>query len=255
MNPPSDSLIDRRGWVKRFVLGTVASLSAPRWVATVLADPGDPVPGPAVLRLKIADYPALAAPGGSVQLVFNEIIKPFTLNRVSEDRFVTLDSICTHAGCTVGRFIVADNRMRCPCHGSRYDIEGRVFRDTNGDSTEPAQRDLNRFETSFDPENKMVSITIPGLVLGIHSLTVHQAAEDGTLRLKLRFPVTAFAKYEIRHQTALDGPFSVVPFATTPTGPANQTMLAPDFDGSATAYVDATGSLGFYVVTLKLLPL
>ncbi|RYD22700.1 MAG: hypothetical protein EOP88_07115, partial [Verrucomicrobiaceae bacterium] len=116
----------RRAWVKQFVLGTAAALTGPRWIGNVLADVGSTPAGAAVLRLKVTDFPALAEPGGSVQMVFNEIMKPFTLNRVSTDRFVTLDSVCTHAGCTVGKFIVANNRMRCPCHGSRYDIEGRV---------------------------------------------------------------------------------------------------------------------------------
>lgn len=246
-----DSFTTRRTWVKRFVLGTVASLSAPRWAGTLLAVPGDPADA-AVLGLKIADYPPLAEPGGSIQLVFNEIFKPFTVNRVSADRFVALDSICTHAQCTVGRFIVADQQMRCPCHGSRYDVEGRVFRDEHGQSTEPAQADLHRFESAFDSANGVVSVTIPGLALAIRSLTVQEKKDDGTLRLKLVFPVTAFSIYEVRYSAELGQPTEAVAFSTTATGPASRKSLTPDRDGDTAVYVDASGPRGFFEVGLKL---
>ena len=35
-----------------------------------------------------------------MQVNFIDYLKPFTLNRVSADRFVTLDSVCTHSDCT-----------------------------------------------------------------------------------------------------------------------------------------------------------
>ncbi len=202
----------------------------------------------------MSDYPPLAAPGGSIQFVFIDEIHPFTLNRVSATRFLALDSVCTHQGCVVGRFQVVHSYMRCPCHGSRYDIEGRVFRNANGVSTEPAPSDLERFDTTFDEDTGVVSISIPNLALAVHSLTVHRREANGNLRLKLDFPVTAGAKYEIRHHTSLDGDFTVIPFATTATGSANQTALSPVTSGNLTAYVDASGPKGFFVVALKLAP-
>jgi Rieske Fe-S protein len=33
-------------------------------------------------------------------------------------------SICTHTGCNVDQ--VADGLIRCPCHGSRYRLDGTV---------------------------------------------------------------------------------------------------------------------------------
>ena len=45
---------------------------------------------------------------------------------------------CTHLGCQV-RFNTAESTWDCPCHGSRYDIEGRVIHG-------PAVHDLDRIE-------------------------------------------------------------------------------------------------------------
>lgn len=243
------ALLDRRRWLKRFVVGTAVSLGGPAWIGRALAEIEAGFPEKAVLRLKISDYPALAAPGGSIQLLFNQIYKPLTLNRVSEDQFVTLDSICKHSGCTVGRFVAENNQMRCPCHGSRYDIEGRVFRDADGNSTEPAPSDLNRFETTF--QSGVVSITLPGIALGMKSIHVHDRTEQ-IVRLKLVFPVTGFSVYEIRYQPDLTATFSPVKFSKTAEGPADQTVAAPEIDGFFTAYVDSTGPRGFFVVGLRL---
>ncbi len=254
--PPSANLTDttRRRWVKQFILGSAAALIGPRWTSSVLAEVTSTGPGPGVIRFKPSAFPALTNPGGSVQVKFIDYIPPFTLNRVTADRFVTLDSICTHAGCTVGRFIVANNRMRCPCHGSRYDIEGRVFRDANGDSTEPAPDDLNRYATSYDSASGIIAITLPDLELHIESISVQQQGENGQLRLKLVFPVTYGAVYEISYRPNLATPPLITPFSTTPTGPANQTTVGPEVFGDFTAYVDATGPNGFFSVGVKLTP-
>ncbi len=242
----------RRQWVKQFMFGTAAALTGSAWTSRVLAEVTSTGPGPGVLRIKAASYPALAAPGGSVQLSFIDYLKPLTLNRVTADRFVTLDSYCTHSGCTVGRFIVAQNRMRCPCHGSRYDIEGRVFRDSFGESTEPAPDDLGRYATVYDVPTGIVSISIPALALHINSISVHQQGPGESVRLKLVFPVTYGAIYEIRHQATLADPLTLANFSTTPTGAANLTQVGPEAEGSFTAYVDATGSKGFFVVGVRL---
>jgi len=264
----------RRWWVKQFMLGTAATLSGPRWMGTVLAEVTPTDPGPGVIRLKVADLTAmienelgvlvpvavLAAPGGSVQYSFNTGFHPFTLNRVEVDHFVTLDSVCTHNGCVVGRYKarvvgtdesvnppvpILVNLMKCPCHGSQYDIEGRVI---GG----PAQRDLARFETSYDTVTDTVCITIPNLALHISSISMHQQGPGETLRLNLVIPVTAYSRYEISHQSALSGPYSRIPFATTASGPANQTVLSRTTDGEVTMYVDATGASGFFVVGVLL---
>lgn len=268
----------RRSWVKQFVLGSVATLAVPKWIGSVLGEVTSTGPGPGVIRLKAADIivqelvrgpnglplrdqsgnriflsvAPLANPGGSVQLNFMQNTKPLTLNRVETDRFVTLDSVCTHQQNEVGRFIAANGCMTCPVHQSRYDIEGRVFRDASGNSTEPAPDDLTRFPTSYDVASGIVAITIPDLALHIKAISVQQPGANGQIRLKLVFPVTLGAVYEIRYQPDLSSPSQLVSYSTTPTGVANKTTVGPDSFGDFTAYVDATGPLGFFTVGVRL---
>ena len=244
----------RRKWLKRFALGSVASMTLPKWTGVLLADVDETMPTSATLKLKIADYPNLASPGGSVQLKFNALSKPLTLNRVSGQEFVTLDTICTHQGCTVGPYILSEDCMRCPCHGSRYDLEGKVFRNGLGVSSEPAPNDLNRFATTYDEAADVVTITIPNVALAISGVQAFPQPAAGAVRVSLRFPATAESTYEVRYQESLDGTFEVVPFSTTPGG-TPQTFIRPTQSGFMTAYVDATGSKGFYVVGLVLTPL
>lgn len=49
-----------------------------------------------------------------------------------------LNPVCTHAGCIVN-WNQEEKSWDCPCHGARYDIQGKVL---NG----PADRDLGKFE-------------------------------------------------------------------------------------------------------------
>lgn len=80
---------------------------------------------PALLRVPLADIPV----GGA--LVFRQ-------ERIAVMRegsgYMAMSLVCTHLGCTV---TVTPDGMVCPCHGSRFDQEGRVL-------TGPAQRPLAR---------------------------------------------------------------------------------------------------------------
>lgn len=241
----------RRVWIKRFVLGTAATLTVPQWTGWLLAEVEETLPDEAVIRLNVADYPDLEGVGGSLQLRFNSSTKPFTLNRVSPQEFVTLDSNCTHQGCTVGPYILSEGCMRCPCHGSRYDLEGRVFRDALG-STEPASSDLNRFDTNFDEATGMIAITIPWLALAIRSI---QTTPGGAgVRVKLQFPATARSTYEISQRATLDAPWQVASFSLNENGTNPVTSVTPTTSGFLTAYLDASGPSAFFAVGLVLTP-
>jgi cytochrome b6-f complex iron-sulfur subunit len=49
---------------------------------------------------------------------------------VKEDKTIEsygLNAVCTHLGCVVP-WNVAENKFKCPCHGSQYDYTGKVVR-------------------------------------------------------------------------------------------------------------------------------
>jgi len=56
--------------------------------------------------------------------------------------FFAMSATCTHLGCMT-RYLPAENRIFCPCHGSQFDAAGNV---TGG----PAPRPLPRLALSID---------------------------------------------------------------------------------------------------------
>ncbi len=51
------------------------------------------------------------------------ILEPPAVLIHSEKGFSALSLVCTHLGCTVEK---NDQGFACPCHGSRYDADGKV---------------------------------------------------------------------------------------------------------------------------------
>ena len=64
----------------------------------------------------------------------------FLVARTDANTYVAIEAVCTHEGCTITG--AEGNIYVCPCHGSRYDRNGRVV-------TGPAQSSLRQHATSF----------------------------------------------------------------------------------------------------------
>lgn len=62
-----------------------------------------------------------------------------------ENRLAAISTTCTHLGCIVA---LSDTGYACPCHGSRYDQDGKV---TGG----PAPRALPWFKVSLAPNGEL----------------------------------------------------------------------------------------------------
>jgi cytochrome b6-f complex iron-sulfur subunit len=56
--------------------------------------------------------------------------------------------VCTHLGC-IYAWVDANSRYECPCHGSKYRLDGRRIED-------PAPRNLDRFKLAALDENDTV---------------------------------------------------------------------------------------------------
>lgn len=78
---------------------------------------------------------AAAVPvGGGRQVTDSATGDPAWVLQLQAGHFTAYDAICPHQGCTVN-FVSASDGFACPCHGSRFDTQGRVL---NG----PAPRGL-----------------------------------------------------------------------------------------------------------------
>jgi cytochrome b6-f complex iron-sulfur subunit len=62
------------------------------------------------------------------------------------DGFFTVSSVCTHLGCNVKR---AASGFECPCHGSRFDENGRVVQG-------PAPAPLAWYALSLSPRGELI---------------------------------------------------------------------------------------------------
>lgn len=66
----------------------------------------------------------------------------------SAGRLFAIYARCTHLGCTPN-WIEAENKFKCPCHGSGYDRDGRNFEG-------PAPRPMDRARISLDSDGQVV---------------------------------------------------------------------------------------------------
>jgi Rieske Fe-S protein len=94
---------------------------------TTEAAPDTSAPGPAAPAnaiVKTAEVPV----GSGV------IVDEIVVTQPSAGEFKGFSAICTHKGCTVDE--VADGTINCPCHGSKFNLDGSV---ANGPATKPLE--------------------------------------------------------------------------------------------------------------------
>jgi Rieske Fe-S protein len=73
------------------------------------------------------------------------------LIRLSQTKFLAVNLICRHKGCTVD---VTSTKFVCPCHGSEYDLDGTVIHG-------PAKANLITYETTYDPDKGIITVKMP----------------------------------------------------------------------------------------------
>jgi len=241
--------VPRRRFVKGLFLGTAfSSILGKSWSSAYAAVVSPASQTEASFQINVNDYPALQGEIGSVRLGVSQVgpdhfpasrYYPVIINR-DPDNFYVLGAECKHASCVVGAFNTSDFGMRCPCHGSLYDIRGDVVEG-------PAAFSLNTYEFSFDGTS-MLTIIVPQMTFQVQAFVPNP--QPGA-RLQLQFIAEGGVVYEIRFREKLTDPWGSVPFATTPLGPANQDTLLGNGELN-TVYLDRTTSTGFYAVSMFL---
>ena len=249
-HPDVFALLSRRQWIQRFMLGSAVSFGLGRnWSGVLLADIDPGTDRANIIPISLSLYPDLQMSGGSIQLRFTDQAAPITISRATEaggeDVIYAVDSRCTHLGCTVGKW-VSGVGMICPCHGSRYDVDGRLIYGVLG----PGQGSLRQFKTAFDG-NDLLTIEVPGLNLRINSIAVQTSASPGR-RLRLSFPGRPGSEYRVRYTPDLAAPAQPVPFATTLDGPATATLfhVFGTTNTVVNVWVDNSDERGYYLIEL-----
>jgi Rieske Fe-S protein len=92
------------------------------------------------VRLALAEMPKLAEPGGFVKVYPFGFAHPIVVFQDASHEIFAISTTCTHAGCEVRK---TKSKFECPCHGSQYDLSGRVIRG-------PAPAALTRFPVKKD---------------------------------------------------------------------------------------------------------
>jgi nitrite reductase/ring-hydroxylating ferredoxin subunit len=238
--------LSRRKFLKCFVLGSAISSFAGRLLCLkVLGSCQPSASGAGILQLDISQFPSLQDVNGSVRLLFSSLLgsrpsgplDPVLVNRGSGNQFYTLSGRCTHQGCAVAGFDPSFAACLCPCHGSRFAIDGAVL-------AGPATLSLASYTNSFD--GRVLCIEIPGLAYNVSGQAVQNANAP---RFSLQFPTFLNSQYQILSRQALSDSGIVVPFATTLAGSTTNTVLNGT-GNPATVYVDRTSKSGFYAVSM-----
>ena len=81
-------------------------------------------------------------PVGIVKKIEDKRVFIFSEN----DGFHAISAVCTHLGCLVS---FSENGFQCPCHGSKYDADGRVL-------AGPAPRPLPWFEITESVDGSLM---------------------------------------------------------------------------------------------------
>lgn len=101
---------------------------------------GSPVFIPQVVSGKVvlpfANIPELGSVGGSWVGQPQGLADTLIVVRTSATAAAALSAVCTHQGCLVA-YAPANNNLACPCHGSNYDLTGKV---TMGPAIKPVMQ-------------------------------------------------------------------------------------------------------------------
>lgn len=140
---------------RRAAVTALASAGALALLAACASDESTAPPRPGavtvtaaqvVIQLDLLD--ALRSDGSAYVLRELQMI----VLRLTIDDYRTFTNLCTHSGCGIGLF--ESQRMKCQCHGSEFDVDGRNV-------AGPAPEPLARYLTTFAASRRTLSITRP----------------------------------------------------------------------------------------------
>ena len=117
---------------QKVLLGAGLALAATALAAcTTYGKKPAPTSNPVAAPTTSGSVPATGSPAANVIAKTSDvpvgsgvIINDIVITQPSAGVFKGLSSTCTHQGCTVSE--VAGETINCPCHGSKYNLDGSV---------------------------------------------------------------------------------------------------------------------------------
>lgn len=139
MSEPSEKLVRRRDFLGIAAFGTFAAAVGMSCIGSLRLVLPKVFPEPSN-RYKIgepAGFPAgeIRMPAGRSVFVFHD-----------DSGYYAISAICTHLGCIIK---LAADQFVCPCHGSRFTLNGKVI---SGSASKP----LDWYEVSLAPDGQLV---------------------------------------------------------------------------------------------------
>lgn len=136
------SLISRRYFLELVGVGSIAVTAAGTAILTaeylspnVLLEPS-----PTFKAGPVDEY----TPNSVTKMIEEKVY----IVRAKEGYFYALSDVCTHLGC-ITNWLPDEGLIACPCHGSRFDVEGNVIHG-------PAPRPLVRYSITLNEQGQLV---------------------------------------------------------------------------------------------------
>ena len=137
-------IVNRRTFIKKSAVGTCACLGTSAGLTSCISYVFAPYE---VVDSKLVVNKADFGESSYVLVKVEQLAEAVFISRDEEDNYTAVLTKCTHKGCEVRP---AATVLRCPCHGSEYELNGTVIEG-------PAEDDLVAFNVETDDEKIYVS--------------------------------------------------------------------------------------------------
>ena len=144
LDTPEKDLVSRR-WVLALIVGGWGALSAAAGVLTVSLGrfmfPNVSFEPPTTFKAGFPEEYEI----GEVDESYKEKFGVWLVR--DEEQIFAISAVCTHLGCTPN-WLAAENKFKCPCHGSGFYKNGINFEG-------PAPRPLERFKITLAEDGRL----------------------------------------------------------------------------------------------------
>jgi Rieske Fe-S protein len=154
----------RRDFLKTAALSSFALVGSASILSTLVGcgedSPTSPRTGERVtVNLNDSGFEPLREVNGTLRRNFGSNRnggKDVIIRRISQTEFRAVSVVCPHAQCDVNTPTQAQTSITCPCHQSTFSMQAGNF---GARLSGPAPRGLDSFETSFNAETQILTIT------------------------------------------------------------------------------------------------